>query len=82
MSVPVLREGMRGTCCDGHALLVNTTGPALLQLGHFLGLPHPFPDERQTCKLDGDAIFDTPLQYAPNHGCQQGWEWGCSMAAQ
>lgn len=53
-------------------LSMHAAWPTPLQLGHFLGLPHPFPDERQTCKLDGDAIADTPLQYAPNQGCEPG----------
>ena len=46
--------------------------PPLKQLGHFFGLPHPFPDDKHTCKLDGDGVADTPQQYAANTGCQQG----------
>lgn len=38
------------------------------QIGHFLGLPHPFPNT-QTCSYDGDAIADTPMQYAGDVGC-------------
>ena len=44
----------------------------LLQLGHFFGLPHPFPDGKHTCKVDGDGVADTPQQYAPNKGCEEG----------
>lgn len=46
-----------------------------VQIGHFLGLAHPFPDGshgRGSCEeggADGDGIPDTPRQYAPNSGC-------------
>lgn len=43
-----------------------------LQVGHFLGLAHPFPDERQTCNADADGVADTPLQHAANRGCDLG----------
>jgi hypothetical protein len=42
------------------------------QLGHYFGLPHPFPDDKHTCKVDGDGVADTPQQYASNSGCQEG----------
>jgi len=41
------------------------------QIGHFFGLPHPFPDF-ETCKYDGDAITDTPLLYRGSTGCELG----------
>lgn len=38
------------------------------QLGHYLGLPHPFPDTK-TCKYDADTIVDTPPQYQSSTSC-------------
>lgn len=38
------------------------------QIGHYLGLPHPFPDSK-SCKYDGDTIVDTVQQYQGSTGC-------------
>ena len=38
------------------------------QIGHFVGLPHPYPDVK-SCKFDADAIADTPPQYQPSSSC-------------
>jgi len=38
------------------------------QLGHYLGLPHPFPDTK-SCKFDADTIVDTPQQYQSSTSC-------------
>jgi hypothetical protein len=61
----------RSPACLPACLPTCSTFLAPLQLGHFFGLPHPFPDGRQTCRLDGDGIRDTPQTFAPNHGCEQ-----------
>lgn len=37
-------------------------------MGHFLGLPHPFPASA-SCGGEGDFVADTPRQYAPHLGC-------------
>ncbi|KAL6784505.1 hypothetical protein ACKKBF_B02070 [Auxenochlorella protothecoides x Auxenochlorella symbiontica] len=50
------------------AALVSSETALIHQVGHLLGLPHPFP-EVATCKRDGDCIADTPLQHAANTGC-------------
>ena len=41
------------------------------QLGHYLGLPHPFPNTK-TCKYDADTIVDTPQQYQSSTSCDAG----------
>jgi hypothetical protein len=38
------------------------------QLGHALGLAHPFPDA-PSCAADADAVADTPVQPRPAAGC-------------
>jgi hypothetical protein len=38
------------------------------QLGHALGLAHPFPDA-PSCAADADAVADTPAQPRPAAGC-------------
>ena len=40
------------------------------QMGHFIGLPHPYPDH-QSCKYDADVIQDTPLQYQQSKSCDE-----------
>jgi hypothetical protein len=43
------------------------------QVGHYLALPHPYPDSK-SCKFDADFVFDTPQQYQASASCdsQQG----------
>ncbi|KAI3431500.1 hypothetical protein D9Q98_004551 [Chlorella vulgaris] len=60
-----------GTVLLRRSALWQSRSGLVHQLGHFFGLPHPFPDGRQTCRLDGDGIRDTPQTFAPNHGCEQ-----------
>ncbi len=66
-------DGGEGSMGNGLILLrmdalLRSRTSLVHQLGHFWGLPHPFPDT-QTCRVDGDGVGDTVRQHTPHMGC-------------
>ncbi|KAF2667249.1 hypothetical protein BT63DRAFT_456549 [Microthyrium microscopicum] len=63
--------GPGGNGKNGFLTAYNRGYTAVHEVGHWLGLHHPWDSSNGTCGPD-DGVADTPIQGTPSFGCPQG----------